>query len=462
LKTEALFSLLLTCTAVACTPAPESPASATAPAAHADPPGPVKHVVLVTIDGMLPESYLHPDAHGLRVPTLRRLVAEGARSDGAMSVFPTVTYPSHTSMTTGVNPGSHGITSNRAFDPTDTDMEGWRWYAEDIQKDPIWRVVERAGYPAALVQWPVSVGARVTWLVPEYWRAKDDNDRKLLRALATPGLLEKVASLHPDFWPRYAPPDVKDSALTDVASYVLETGRPTLLQLHLVEVDDAQHHFGVWSPEARAALENDDAQLSRLLEVLARSGLAPETAVIVASDHGFMNVDKLVRPGVLLHDAGLVTTDAGGKITGWKATLVVNGGSAYVYLHDPADAATRDAVRTLFEAKAKDPESGIGRVFSPDEIKALGGDPEAAFALEATPGTSLGTGYTGDYIGEARYKATHGFDPRRPEMRASLILYGPTVAHGTLEGARLVDIAPTIAAWLGVPLAGVEGRELKP
>ena len=78
--------------------------------------------------------------------------------------------------------------------PLDDDLEGWRWYAEDIKRDPIWRIAERAGYHVGLVHWPVSGGARVTWLVPEYWRAKNDNDRKLLRALATPGLLESVAA----------------------------------------------------------------------------------------------------------------------------------------------------------------------------------------------------------------------------------------------------------------------------
>ncbi len=438
-----------------------SSAASPGAAPRKEPPGPIHHVVFVTLDGMLPDAYEHPDAHGLKVPTLRRLVAKGASSDGALSVFPSVTYPSHTSMTTGVFPGEHGITGNRTFDPLEDDLEGWRWYAEDIKRDPIWRVVERAGYQAALVHWPVSVGAQVTWRVPEYWRAKNDNDRKLLRAMSTPGLLEAVAAEHPDFWPRYAPPDVKDDALTDIALHVLKAGRPNLLQLHLVEIDGAQHHHGIWSPEAVAAIEKDDAQLGRLLAALDELGLSRDTSVVVASDHGFMNAEKMVRPGTLLKDAGLVTTNAAGHVTAWKATLVVNSGQAYVYLHDAGDAATREAVKKLFTSRVGQEGSGIGRVYEAADIHAAGGDPDAFLALEAAPGYQMGAGYSGDYVAPAIYHATHGYDPNRPEMHASLILYGPNVPHGTLAGARLVDVAPTIAEWLSLSMGVVDGKPLK-
>ncbi len=435
-------------------------ATTAATAAHKAPSGPVHHVVLVTLDGLLPDAYVHPDDHGLKIPTLRALVARGASSDGALSVFPSLTYPSHTSMTTGVTPGTHGIESNRSFDPLENDLEGWNWYAEDIKAEPIWRIVERAGFDAALVHWPVSTGARVKWLVPEYWRAKNDNDRKLLRALSTPDLLDAVAAEHADFWPRYSP-IAHDSALADIAVHLLTKEKPTLLQLHLVEVDGAQHHFGVWSPEAVAAIEEDDRELARVLGALDESGLAKDTSVIVASDHGFMNVGGATRPGVLLREAGLITVNAAGRVTDWKAAALVNSGQAYIYVHDPADAATRQKVHDLFTAKAHEAGGGVGRVFEPDEIRALGGDPAAVLALEPAAGRPLGPGCTGDDAGAGLYKATHGFDPNRPEMKASLLMVGPNVSHGALLNARLVDVGPTVAAWLGLPMPGVEGKELK-
>jgi predicted AlkP superfamily pyrophosphatase or phosphodiesterase len=445
----------------ACAPASPPCASASARDARprATPPGPVHHVVLVTMDGLLPDSYLHPDAHGLQVPTLRALVARGAASDGALSVFPSVTYPSHTSIVTGVVPAKHGIVSNRSFDPLEDDLDGWRWYAEDIRRDPIWRLAERAGYPTAMVHWPVSVGADVTWRMPEYWRAKNDNDRKLVRALATPDLLESVAREHPDFWPRFQPPVSKDDALTDVALHILTTAEPTLLLLHMVEVDGEQHKHGVWSPEAKAAIEKDDAQLARLLGAIERRGWTRDASIVVASDHGFMDAPSMVRPGALLREAGLVAVDAGGKVVDWKAQVVVSSAQAYVYVRDPADRATQDAVRRIFTDKAKTP--GIGRVYEAADIAAAGGDPAAFLALEATPGFQMGGGVNGPYQAPPTYRATHGYDPLRPEMRASLLLLGPNVPHGTIPDAHLVDVAPTIASWLGLEMKDVDGHPLR-
>jgi predicted AlkP superfamily pyrophosphatase or phosphodiesterase len=425
------------------------------------PPGPIRHVVLVTVDGLVPDVYLHPEVHGLKTPTLRQMAARGAvASDGVESVFPTLTYPSHTTIVTGVVPGKHGIVSNRTFDPLEEDLEGWRWYAEDIHRDPIWRVAERQGYRTALIHWPVSVGAKVTSLVPEYWRAKDDNDRKLLRAVSTPGLLEEVAREHPDFWSRYLPPASNDDALTDIAIHVLEQTKPSLLLLHLIEVDAAQHHHGLWSPEAREAIEKDDQQLSRIFDALGRTGLAKDTAVVVASDHGFMNAEKMVKPCVLLNGAGLLTA-RGGRVVEWKAALLAGSGQAYVYLHDPADQETKNRVSTLLTERTRQPDSGIGRIYDSSEIRARGGDPSAFLALEAAPNYQFGGGCTGDYVAPSTYRATHGYDPSRPELHASLLAVGPGIAHGVIRGARLIDIAPTIAGWLGLKMPEVDGKPLR-
>ena len=438
----------------------ETPRAAQGTATRRDPPGPVRHVVVVTLDGLLPDSYLHPDAHGLRVPALRAMVARGAVSDGALSVFPSVTYPSHTSIVTGVSPGAHGIEGNLVFDPLEQSLEGWSWYAEDIKRDPVWRLLERAGYAAALVNWPVSVNAGVTWLFPEYWRARDEGDPKLLRALSTPGLLERAAAAHPRFWERYTG-GRKDDVVTDLAADILASGKPAALFLHLADVDGAQHHFGLWSPEALAAIESDDAELARLVQALDAAGLSADSVVVVASDHGFMNAPRMVRPGVLLRDAGLVTVNPAGRPVAWKASLLTSGGQAYVYLRDPADQASATLARKLFADKAAEPGSGIGRVYDAAAIREVGGDPAALLALEASPGVQLGGGFGGSYDAPTSYKATHGYDPRRPEMRASLLVAGATIPHGTLRDAKLVDIAPSVAKWLGVPMPGVEGKPLE-
>jgi predicted AlkP superfamily pyrophosphatase or phosphodiesterase len=94
---------------------------------------PQRRVVLISVDGLMPSSYVRPDELGLRVPNLRKLAAKGAWARGVQGVLPTVTYPSHTTLVTGVPPRLHGITSNRAFDPEGRSNEAWRWYAGEIR-----------------------------------------------------------------------------------------------------------------------------------------------------------------------------------------------------------------------------------------------------------------------------------------------------------------------------------------
>jgi predicted AlkP superfamily pyrophosphatase or phosphodiesterase len=349
--------------------------------------------------------------------------------------------------------------TNLQFDPLEKNMGGWRWYAEDLKAVPIWELARRAGYRTALVSWPATVGAGATWLFPEYWRARNDEDRKLVRALSTPSFLDDVAAVHPDLYAGLFP-EPKDEAFGDIATYVLEHGKPHLTMVHLVDVDEAQHAHGLFSPEATYAIENADRQLGRMMESAHRADLWPHFAIVVASDHGFAAVTRRLRLGVLLRQAGFVRVNDKNEPIEWKAAVIPSSGSAYVYLRTPDDEPTRDAVRRLFAEQLGAPGTGIARIYEGDGIAAAGGDPRAFLALEAVDGAYFASGYGGDYETPAAIAATHGYDPERPAMRASLLVLGAGIPKGPIEGARLVDIAPTIAGWLGLSMPDVDGRAL--
>ena len=422
--------------------------------------GAIRHVIVISIDGLMPEAYLAPDKHGLKIPTLREIAAKGAVSDGALSVFPTLTYPAHTSIATGTQPGTHGIVGNETFDPEGKNDRGWRWYAEDIRVPTLWDAARQRGLRTALVAWPVTVGARAAAVLPEYWRAGNAEDVKLLRGLATPGLIDAVAARFPAFLDGFTPPGLKDSALTDVAVHLIETEKPHLLMLHIFEVDHFQHGKGIFSEEAKAAIENADAQVARVIAAAQKAGIWQHTALVVTSDHGFTTFEKRFRPGVYFAQRGLATLDERGRVTDWKAALLTTHGLAYVYLKVPNDEQTRRRVLDLLEPMRGKAGSGISHIYTRDEIRALGGDPQAALAFAAEPGYDIAGGYFGDLFFPPGSVAGHGYDPRTPAMRASLLLYGPHVAPGKLEAARLIDIAPTVAAWLGLKLPNAEGHRL--
>lgn len=422
--------------------------------------GRVEHVILVSVDGLMPAAYLEPDAHGLKVPLLREIVRSGAYSEGMTSVFPTLTYPSHTSLATGVHPARHGITTNLAPDPLQRNDQGWRWYAEDVRVPALWDASREKGLRTALVWWPVTVGARADAIVPEVWRAHNEEDIKLVRALSTPGLLEAVERRFPRLLDGLVPPEVDDESSTEIAAHVLETMRPNLLLLHLLEVDRFQHRDGPLRGRGVAAVEKTDRMLARLVEAAQRAGIWQKTALVVVSDHGFASYARTFRAGAVLRQHGWVTVNESDEVQDWKAYVVSGGGHAYVYLRDPRDTVARKELWEIFAALAEKADSGVGKVYSPQEIKELGGDPEAALALEAAPGFAMANGYPREVLATSRDVATHGFDARRDDMQASLLIYGPPVAAQKLPRARVIDIAPTIAQWLRFALPTAEGKPL--
>lgn len=396
------------------------------------PPAPPAHarVVMVSIDGLMPETYMQPDALGLRVPTLRDLKARGAFARGVESVFPAVTYPAHTTMVTGVPPRMHGITSNRPPDPEGKNADGWRWYAEDIAVPTLWSAVPRA----ALIAWPVTVGAEAAWRVPEYWRAGTVDDQKLVRSLSTPHLLDNVAKGYPALWSKLTPPDVKDDAQFAIAKHILATDDPDLVLVHVWGTDDAQHAHGPRSTQAKQAIEDVDKLLGELLAQLEQSPDWDRTLLVVVSDHGFAAVEQEIQLDVLL---------------GPDAFSIANGGSAYVYARDVA--AARDKLATLGDKL---------HLIEPDEIERLGGDQDAAFAVVGSPGIAFGTKRTGEAIVDVHGKGTHGYLPTDANMAASFLAIGGRVAPRDLGTIRMIDIAPTVARYLGASLPTTTGAPI--
>jgi len=417
-------------------------------------------LVMISIDGLRPDYVTAADAHGLKIPNLRRFLREGAFADGVAGVIPTVTYPSHTTLITGVWPTKHGILANTTFDPLGKNQGGWYWYAEDIKVPTLWDAARQAGMTTASIQWPASVGARVTWNIPEIWRANTDEDAKLLRALATEGLIPELEG-ELGRYPRSQDVDA-DERRGSFAARLLEKKRPQLLTLHLLALDHVEHETGPFSPETFAVLERQDAVIGTLRDAAER--LAPGHAyVAIVSDHGFVKIETRFNPFPAFRDAGLITVNGRGAVTDWKAMPWTAGGSAAIVLKDPADAAALAEVRALLDKLAADPANGIDRVLSADALHARGGFPTASFLIGCKPGWFVGSGLGGAIVTKTGRSGTHGHLPDLPDLRAAFFVVGPGVPAGRSLGLiDMRDIAPTLARRLGVALPAAEGKLLLP
>jgi predicted AlkP superfamily pyrophosphatase or phosphodiesterase len=359
-------------------------------------------------------------------------------------------------MITGQPPAVHGVISNTPMDPFNLEFGGWYYYAEKIETPTLWQALHTAHLKTAAVSWPVTVGADVDYLLPEYRPVRTEEDIALIRVLSTPGLFREMQQEN-----KVARP-MTDDWRTDAAIAILRTRRPDLLALHLSELDEAQHKYGPHSPESHAELERIDEQIGKIRLYLEQSGRAAETSWILVSDHGFLPVSKLFHPLVALHAAGLVTTDKSGRITDWKVYQRNLTGSVFFEARDPQDSASIEKATEILRALAADPANGIAHVYTPEELKKMGADPLAFLAMDPVKDFGFGNNLAGPQVTDSASKGAHGYNPQLPEMHPSFILSGAGVARcETLEGVRIEDVGPTAAAILGAKIPGTEGRDAR-
>jgi predicted AlkP superfamily pyrophosphatase or phosphodiesterase len=413
-------------------------------------------VVLLSIDGLKPDYVLEAGKHGLKVPNLRRLVAEGLYATGVTGVVPTVTYPSHATMVTGVSPARHGIFANHPVDPFGKNHGGWTWYAEDLRVPALWDAAAEAGLTTAAVHWPVNVAARIKWNIVQYWRAGTPDDRKLIRALSTPGLVAEAESAlgdYPDGIAEDLESDVRRAAFN---AWMIGAKKPHLHLAYLTALDHEQHERGPYTPEVFAVLERIDALVGDI-RTAAEKVPGRRVYLCVVSDHGHIKVDKTLNLNAALRRAGLIDAGSDGKLKSWQAWAWVSGASAAIMLNDGAD---RGKVRAALRKVAGDPANGVLRLVEPPELERLGGFPGAAFLVGVRPGFQIGGGLDGPLAEPMpAAKGTHGFLPELADMDAAFFLAGPGVPRGrNLGRIDMRDIAPTVAALLGVTMPQAEGR----
>lgn len=415
-------------------------------------------VLLISVDGLHPSYVFEADRLGLAIPTLREFASEGAYSTGVTNVTPTVTYPNHTSIVTGVAPGEHGIKTNTVFDPEGLEKGAWNWYGSQIRVPTLWDAAKAKGLTTASVLWPVSVNhAAIDYNMPEYWRTKNRaSDSHLLYAVSTPrGFLETVdgadrlfdAASNTEEWSF-------DERLTNIALAMIEHGRPQLLTIHLTGLDAAQHRNGPLPTNevSKQTLEKTDAMMARLIE--AQRAVYPDATIAIVSDHGFHPVDATINLNAAFARAGLIELDEDGRLKSWKAYSWNSGGSASVVLKDKDDAATRDAVAAILSALEQDEGSGVASVLRGAAAVEEGALPEASFLVDAKGGFAMGGALTGETVRrQAKTTGAHGYRNTHPEMNASFFVVGPGVEAGrNLGRIDIRQIAPTLARRLGVSL----------
>ena len=437
------------------------------PSGHAAP------VLMISIDGMKPEYVTQAGAKGIHVPYLRSLVRDGTYAEGVVGVWPTLTYPSHTTLMTGVWPAEHGIYNNLEFDPDQLFSGAWNWYAAQIRVPTLWQVAHRAGLRTASVGWPVSVGATdVDWLIPEYWRGSSPSlavnplDRDLIAALSRPdGLLAQLEPAAGPYMMGNNTTIAGDEIKTRYALEIIRRYKPAFMTIHLSSLDDAEHAHGPFSAEADRDIEALDGMVQRL--ATAALAVDPSTVLVVVSDHGFMTISHWVNLYIPFLQAGLIQTAVDPEtkalvVRSWRAEPWLAGGMAAIMLYDANDHRTLQQVGELLKKLAANPDNGIAEILDSAAIKQRGAFPGAAFLVVMKPGYYLEAGTSGRLVSAIEgTRGSHGFSPEYPEMRASFFAMGAGIArHRDLGVIDMRQIAPTVARILNVPMPTAKAKPL--
>lgn len=371
---------------------------------------PAQAVVLVSIDAFRAD-YLKPQL----TPHLARIAREGARAAWMNPSYPSLTFPNHYTLVTGLRPDRHGVVHNRMADATLGDfavadrnaVDDGRWWGGE----PIWVTAEKHGVRSASWAWPGS-SAAIGGVRPSRWVPYDETVPPARRVDDVLGWLD-------------APP----------------SQRPRMVSMYFEQLDKAGHDYGPDSPQVRSTLAQLDAVIGRLYDGLAKRGLLDRVDLVVVSDHGMAEVGPRHAIGV----ADMVDAR--------DATVISDGQSIGIV---PVRGREAEAERQLLGAHAQydcwrreqlPARWGYGthpRI--PPIVCQMHEGWDALFPTKLAKRPPQAT------------RGSHGFDPALPSMRALFIARGPSFVPGARIAAfDNVDVYPLLAHLLGVPPAPNDG-----
>ena len=385
------------------------------------------------------------------VPTLRKLIRNGTWSR-MHPIDPTITWPNHTTMVTGVRADEHGLLLNGTILRTN----GWPPIRIDPKIDKeqmvhaptVYDAAHKAGLTTAQVDWvAINNAPTITWAFHEWVTPNDPVAREMIeRGVLSTSEVQDFTKFN-IVW--------RDQVWTKAAAYLIREHKPNLMLFHLLTLDATHHRYGPKNLAAMGAMAFLDSCVAEVVEAVHQSGMDDRTTWFVVSDHGFKGYTNEIRANIALQSNGLSRA----------AYVLPEGGSGFLYLNGTNSPEVSQKVIALMKSV-----EGIADVITPERFAGLGlplpkNDPQMFdILLTAKAGYSF-SGAAGGAVTAAvpQQAGSHGYPAADPDLDAIFIASGYGVKPGAkLDDVRSIDVAPTVAKLLGVPLPGAKGKALLP
>jgi predicted AlkP superfamily pyrophosphatase or phosphodiesterase len=428
---------------------------------------PKNHVVVVSLDGMA--AFLLDDGK-VSLPTVRKMTREGALARGGMTVSnPSVTWPNHTTLITGVRPEKHGVLANgvlvRGAPGVPVRIDPKRDHNDLVRTQTLVDLAHALGMTVGEINWPCTRNSPAyDDSFPDVPESLQYTTSRLKAHLLESGLLTS----EDDQAFRDLSIAARDWVWTEAACHLIRERKPDLLLVHLLTVDSIHHTYGSQTAAGYTANAYVDLCLDRIVAATEAAGIAERTTFLVVSDHGFITTPKSIRPNVVFREQGWLSEDEG-RITEARVHVVPEGGIGLVYCTNPTESQTiGPQVKELLLGL-----EGVADVILPDRFDELGiplpreyqQAPDAVIA--AADGYNVSDGASGNDFVVSNTEAktsigTHGFVSSDRKMNGLCVLWGNQIQAGVeLVEVENIDIAPTIARLLGVPGLEADGQVLE-
>lgn len=428
-------------------------------------------VLLISIDALKPEFVFESEKIGVNLPNIKKYFVENGTyaSKGVKSVFPTFTYTCHHSIITGTYPVTHGVHTNKVFDPTGKHMDAWNWYVSEDAKN-LWECAKENGYISSSVGFPVSVGAKSDYHIPEIWRDGSHLDSKLIDAVSRPqGMVREMEKEIGRFAGGTDLTIEGDTIRQKAALWILDNKikkhleeKPFFMSCYYAAYDETAHINGVYSREAIEDLEKIDALVGELIEK-AHEMTNNNVVVCVVSDHGTIDNKYDIKPNIIFVKNNLIEIDTNGKLINWDVWCQRSGGTGQIRLRDKENQEIKSKVEAVLKELLEDENSGISEVITGEEAKEIRrGFPDADYVIISKPGYEVREDTLGEYLdSNTAQKAQHGYCENLKDMRASFYIEGINIEKNRdIEELRLVDITPTLAKIMGFEILTCEGKNI--
>jgi arylsulfatase A-like enzyme len=420
--------------------------------------GQARYVVVVTIDGGA--SY-HLDDPTLELPNIRSLIASGVRAQSSETVFPSVTFPSHTTIITGMMPRKHGVLANELAERSSDRLLPGNSLTRSkiILSNTIFDTAKAKGLSTAAFQWPELVEDPsvdfnlISRNGPEHRGIVKNQFYEELKKDGVP--VEQFES-----WRKIGSlTSMNDGLTTQAAVDAILKHKPNLMAFHLVETDHEQHTFGPQHYMAKAALTDADHRIGQLIKATKDAGTFNETAFFICADHGFTSVYDEINIRPFFAAAGLED----------KVKFYEGGWAPFIRLLPSFNVATDQkkldevfaqltkTMHVMRVMESKDyPSIGLPTWEESDRVRGqylIIGDAETYFVWTPDNDTQLR---------KRKHPAHgHGYLATYPKMFPMLVLSGSGIKKGeTIGHVHNVDIAPTVSQLLGLEKLDFDGRVL--